>query len=79
MGIRSGNQEVEMATNRWLYVALVDVDADKVGAKVAKMLGKDWDPCGGLCALPAGLARTVFRVPAPGDTKGLGKIMWRSK
>ncbi len=62
-----------MATNRWLYVALVDVDADKVGAKVAKMLGKDWDPCGGLCALPAGLARTVFRVPAPGDTKGLGK------
>ncbi len=58
-----------MTTNRWVYVAVVDVDADKLGAKVAEMLGKEWDPRGGLCALPTGLARTVFRVPAPGETK----------
>ncbi len=56
-------------SNQFVYVAVVDVDTNKLGAKVAKMLGKDWNPRGGLRALPTGLARTVFRVPTPAEPK----------
>ncbi len=55
------------------YTVVVDVDIEKLGAKVAEMLGQGWEPCGGLCAIPAGLAQAVFRDPDRVEAKRVRK------
>ncbi len=50
------------------YAVVVDGDPEKLGAKVTELLGKDWQPCGGLCALPTGLAQAVVRDPTRADS-----------
>ncbi len=55
------------------YTIVVDADVEKLSAKVTGMLGEGWEPCGGLCALPAGLAQAVFRDPARVEAKRVRK------
>ncbi len=55
------------------YTVAVDVDIEKLGIKVAEMLGQGWEPCGGLCVIPAGLAQAVLRDPDRVEAKRVRK------
>ncbi len=55
------------------YTIAVDADVEKLSAKVTELLGDGWEPCGGLCALQAGLAQAVFRDPARVEAKRVRK------
>ncbi len=45
------------------YGVVVENDVEALGARVNEALGQGWEPCGGLCAIPSGLAQGVVRDP----------------
>ncbi len=51
------------------YAVVIGADIEELGAKVAEMLNKDWEPCGGLCLIPEGLGQAV--------SKGLGQAVFK--
>ncbi len=62
MSSESLSQEVEMS-DQLEYGIVVEVNVEQLDARVNEALGHGWEPYGGLCALPSGLAQGVVRDP----------------
>ncbi len=55
-------QEFEMSDQLECGV-VVGVNVEQLGARVNEALDHGWEPYGGLCAIPSGLAQGVVRDP----------------